>query len=58
MASRAELASKMAASNRGRSMGNGPGHPPNKVGLAKFRLPGRLAGRESVGEDDNIMGDM
>ena len=53
-ASRAELAAEKAASNRG----SGPGHPPKKVGLAKSRLLGGLAGREAVSEDDDIMGDL
>ena len=53
-ASGAELAAEKAASNRG----SGPGHPPKKVGLAKLRLLGKLAGREAAGEDDDIMGDM
>ena len=43
-ASGAELVAEKAASNRGRDRGSGPGHPPKKVGLAKSRLVGRLAG--------------
>ena len=57
-ASRAELAAEKAASNRGRGRGSGPGHPPKKVGLAKSRFLGRLAGREAVDEDDDIIGDL
>ena len=54
MASGAELAAEKAASNRG----SGPGHPPKKIRLAKFRLLWSLAGREANNKDDNIMGDM
>ena len=57
-ASGAELAAKKAASNRGRGRGGGPGHPPKKVGLANSRFLRKLAGREVVGEEDGIMGDM
>ena len=56
-ASRAELVAEKVASIRGRCRGSDPGHPPKKVRLAKLRLLGSLAGREAVGEDDNIMGD-
>ena len=57
-ASRAELTGEKAASNKGRGRGSGLGHPPKKVGLAKLRLLGRLAGREVVGEYKDIMGDL
>ena len=57
-ASGAELADEKAESNRGRGRGSGPGHPPNKVWLAKSRLLGRLEGREVADEDDDIMGDL
>ena len=53
-----ELAADKATSNRGRGMWSGPGHPPKKVGLDKSKILGKLAGREEVGEDDNIMGDL
>ena len=56
--SRAELTGEKAASNKGRGRGSGLGHPPKKVGLAKSRLLGRLAGREVVGEYKDIMGDL
>ena len=46
----------------GEQQGEGQGeralHPPKKVGLAKSRLLGRLAGREVADEDDDIMGDL
>ena len=32
--------------------------PPKKVGFAKSRLLGRLAGREAVGKDEDIMEDL
>ena len=51
-----ELSSEKEASNRGRGMGGGPGHPLKKFGLAKSRGMGRLAGREAVDEDCDIMG--
>ena len=51
-----ELATKKAASNRGRGRGSGPGHPPKNIGLDKSRLLGRLVGREAVREDGDIMG--
>ena len=41
-ASGAELAAEKASSNMGRGRGGGP---PKKVGLAKSRLLGRMAGR-------------
>ena len=55
-ASWTERASEKAVSNRDRGRGSGPDHPLNKVELAKSRLLGRLAGRESADEDDDIMG--
>ena len=58
MSSRAELAEEKAVTNRVRGRGSGPGHPPKKVGLAKSRIMGRLAGRKAVDEDDDIMGDL
>ena len=54
----ADLVDKKVASNMGRGRGVGPVHTPKKVGLAKSRLLGGLAGRESADEDDNIMRDM
>ena len=54
----AELAAEKAPINRGRDRGGGPGHTPKKVGLAKLRLLGRLKGKEAVGVDEDIMGDM
>ena len=54
-ASGAELVVKKAASNRGRVRGT---PPPQKIGLAKSRLLGRLTGREAVGEDDDIVRDL
>ena len=57
-ASRAELVAEKAAIIKGRGRGSGPGHPPKKVGLAKSKLLGRLAEGETVGEDDDIMGDL
>ena len=58
MASEADLASEKVASNRGRCRGVSPVHPPNKVGLAKLRLLGRMAGKEAANEGDDIMGDL
>ena len=54
--SRVELAAKTAVSNMGSNRGINPGHPPKKVGLAKSRLLGILAGREAADEDNDIMG--
>ena len=56
-ASEAELAAEKAASNRGRGRGSVLSIPP-RVGLAKSRLLGRLAGREAADGDDDIMGDL
>ena len=53
---RVELATKKADRNKGRVRESGPGHPPNKFGLGKSRLLGRLVGREAVSKDDEIMG--
>ena len=55
---RAKLAAMKAARNRGGGRGSGPSHPTKKIGLEKLILLGRLAGREEVGEDDNIMRDL
>ena len=55
---RADLAAKKAASNRGSGSGSGTATPPKKVGLAKSRILGRLAGREAANEDNDIMGDL
>ena len=52
------LATNDYVSNRGGVRGSGSGHPPKKVGLAKSRLQGRLAGREADNEDDDIMGNL
>ena len=41
-ASGEELATNMAASNRGRGRGSRPDHPPNNFGLTKSRLLGML----------------
>ena len=58
MASGVELVAKKAANNKGRGMGRGPGHLPEKVGLDKSKLLGRLMGREAADEEYGIMGDM
>ena len=54
--SRAEMADKKAASNRRKGRGGIPDHPPNKVGLDKSMLLGRLAGIEAVSGDKYMMG--
>ena len=57
-ASGGELAAKKAMSNRGRSSGSGPDHPPKKVELAKSSIMGMLAGIKAIRNDNNIMGDL
>ena len=54
----ADLVDKKVASNMGRGRGVGPVHTPKKVGLAKSRLLGGLAGRKADDEDNNVMGDL
>ena len=53
-----DLAAEKAESNRRRGRGSGPGKPPKKIGLAKSRLLGRLAGKEAENKDDEIMGNL